>query len=99
MQLNWTEVPFELKCSSASLKLARQPQWGKKPQLSLVGAEIANNIRVNLLVVKHVRTDLRRREMQNTSEAIFQWIKLNQRRKQVYWNININDKMGTTFLK
>lgn len=37
--------------------------------------------------------------MQNTSEAIFQWIKLNQRRKQVYWNININDKMGTTFSK
>lgn len=37
--------------------------------------------------------------MQNTSEAIFQWIKLNQRKKQVYWNININDKMRTTFSK
>lgn len=63
-------------------------------------AEIANSTRVNLLVVKHVRTDLEKgREMQNTSEAIFQWIKLNQRKKQVYWNININDKMRTTFSK
>lgn len=37
--------------------------------------------------------------MQNTSEAIFQWIKLNQRGNQVYWNINIYDKMRTTFSK
>lgn len=37
--------------------------------------------------------------MQNTAEAIFQWLKLNQWRRQVFLNININDKMRTTFSK
>lgn len=100
---NSIEMSICTECSSASLKPLQRnhkARTNNSPQKrKTLEAETAGGTRADLRVVRHVRTDREDRETQILSDAVFQWIKLNQQGKKINWSINIKHKMRTTLSK